>query len=132
MAIFALIILFASVGVVLLTDILKIDNGDMKMLVLAEEQKQMVLDRLDDVQGSFDEYIEVGSGITIHAWGILDIEGYRENDYHNGTGAFVETGRIADVSLDATIEDEFGNVEDYELSDEFCKKCWDYLQRVKQ
>ena len=123
--VFIIIALVASVAIVLFTDM--IEEMNMDKIELTEEQKQMVFNALDDVQGAFDEYLEVGKGIIVHMHGVLDINGYREK----GTGVFVETSRIADVSLDATIADDEGNEEDYELPDEFCKECWDYLQNVR-
>lgn len=97
----------------------------MRTIELTQAQKNIVLKKLNDVQGCFDEYIDVGEDVTVHAWGILDIVGYRENDYLNGTGAFIEKYRTADVTLEALVgEDE----ELCEVGDEFSKECYELLQ----
>lgn len=99
----------------------------MRTIELTQEQKNNVLHELSDVNGCFDIYIELDEHLTIHAHGILDIEGYRETDYLNGTGAFAETGRIADVSLEAFVYDE-ANEEACEVSSDFEKVCYDFIQ----
>lgn len=53
---------------------------------------------IHDESGTFDIDIELGS-LTVNATGEVDIEGYVEDDYLNGTGAFIETRRNATVAL---------------------------------
>ena len=93
----------------------------MRQIELTQEQKNMVLDELAEQQGVFDFWLPIGDDINIHAWGLLDIYGYRESD----NGGFNETGRIADVSIEAFVgEDE----EEVELGHEFETECWAALQ----
>lgn len=52
-----------------------------------------------DTNGKFCVDIEVGDGFTVTAEGYVEIGGYVEDDYLNGTGGFVETSRNASVEL---------------------------------
>ena len=83
----------------------------MKKLTLSEAQIREILSQLagvHDEDGSFDIDIEL-DGITINAKGSIELDGYKEDDYFNGTGAWVETYRSASVEL--TAFDEDGEVE---------------------
>ena len=83
----------------------------MKKLTLSEAQKHEIMSRLAEVhdeEGSFDIEIEL-DGIAINAKGSIELDGYKEDDYFNGTGAWVETYRSASVEL--TAFDEDGEVE---------------------
>ncbi len=83
----------------------------MKKLTLSEAQKREIMSRLAEVHdedGGFDIEIEL-DGITINAKGSIELDGYKEDDYFNGTGAWVETYRSASVEL--TAFDEDGEVE---------------------
>lgn len=83
----------------------------MKKLTLSEAQKREIMSRLAEVHdedGGFDIEIEL-DGITINAKGSIELDGYKEDGYFNGTGAWVETYRSASVEL--TAFDEDGEVE---------------------
>ena len=83
----------------------------MKKLTLSEAQKHEIMSRLAEVHdedGGVDIEIEL-DGITINAKGSIELDGYKEDDYFNGTGAWVETYRSASVEL--TAFDEDGEVE---------------------
>ena len=94
----------------------------MKKLTLSEAQKREIMSRLAEVHdedGGFDIEIEL-DGITINAKGSIELDGYKEDDYFNGTGAWVETYRSASVEL--TAFDEDGEVEiDIEIENEIYK-----------
>ena len=94
----------------------------MKKLTLSEAQKREIMSRLAEVHdedGGFDIEIEL-DGITINAKGSIELDGYKEYDYFNGTGAWVETYRSASVEL--TAFDEDGEVEiDIEIENEIYK-----------
>ena len=97
----------------------------MRRIELTQAQKDIVLGKLENVQGCFDEYIEVSEEITVHAWGRFDIVGYVEDDYYNGTGGFVEEYREVDVTLEAFVGE---TCEHCEVGDEFSKECYELLQ----
>ena len=97
----------------------------MDKIQLTKEQRDMVLRRLSDVQDDFCICVDVAEGITIQAKGYLYIEGYRENDYHNGTGAFVETSRTADIILTAFVGEDG---EECEVCSDFEIECFNFLQ----
>ena len=94
----------------------------MKKLTLSEAQKREIMSRLAEVHGEngdFDLDIELDS-ITINVKGSIELDGYEENSYFNGTGAWVETYRSASVDVKAFDED--GEVEiDIEIENEIYK-----------
>ena len=88
----------------------------MKKIELTGEQRAMIMGALAEVHdedGRFDIDIELDT-ITINAQGCIEIDGYAEDDYMNGTGAWIETYRAA--SVDLTAYDEDGN--EYEIDKE--------------
>ena len=88
----------------------------MKKIELTGEQRAMIMAALAEVHdedGRFDIDIELDT-ITINAQGCIEIDGYAEDDYMNGTGAWIETYRAA--SVDLTAYDEDGN--EYEIDKE--------------
>lgn len=100
---------------------------NIRTIELSQEQRDMVLHELDGQEGDFDLFIEVAPGIAVEAQGYVYTDGYREDDYYNGTGGFAETGRRADVILTVYVEHE-----DYEevcdCTREFEVECYNYLQ----
>ena len=81
----------------------------MKKIELTGEQRAMIMAALAEVHdedGRFDIDIELDT-ITINAQGCIEIDGYTEDDYMNGTGAWIETYRAA--SVDLTAYDDDGN-----------------------
>lgn len=88
----------------------------MKKIELTGEQRAMIMAALAEVHdedGRFDIDIELDT-ITINAQGCIEIDGYAEDDYMNGTGAWIETNRAA--SVDLTAYDDDGN--EFELDNE--------------
>lgn len=85
----------------------------MRTITLTKEQMQEVYDALDDVeQGNFETEVEIeveNGDLLITATGWLETDGYVEDDYRCGTGAYVETYRNASVELMATMYDEDGD-----------------------
>ena len=88
----------------------------MKKIELTGEQRAMIMGALAEVHdedGRFDIDIELDT-ITINAQGCIEIDGYTEDDYMNGTGAWIETNRAASVGM--TAYDDDGN--EFELDNE--------------
>ena len=97
----------------------------MKKITLSEAQKSVLMNGLAEIHdedGRFDINIEIDEEITINAKGWLELDGYREDDYYNGTGAWVETGRAANIDLTA-----YENGEPVELDKEIEKEAHKYL-----
>ena len=81
----------------------------MDTTVLTTEQRKRLMNALAEVKhqdGDFAIEVEVGGDISIEAKGSVMIEGYQEDGYHNGTGAWIETYRSASVELKATVYSE--------------------------
>ncbi len=79
----------------------------MERVTLTREQRQKVLEGLNAVReecGRFEVLTEL-DGLTVEAVGAVALDGYREDDYLTGTGAWVETYRLASVELTAYDED---------------------------
>ena len=99
-----------------------------KRVVLTQEQKDIVLSKLEEQQGDFDIFIEIDENLTIEAKGYMYENGYREKDYLNGTGAFVETSRDADVILTAFVSEAGDNEEVCDVESDFETECYNKLQ----
>lgn len=104
----------------------------MKTLPLTKLQVDAICKQLDDavsgIDGKFDIDVELDENITVNVRGQVETDGYYEDDYFNGTGAWVETYR--DVTLDVTAKayDEKTNTEtDYMIDPESEKAIYDYL-----
>lgn len=72
------------------------------MVTLTDRQLDAIKEKLAEARNeneAFNVEIDLGDGLTIVAYGWVEIDGYTENDYHRGTGAFVETYRAASVQL---------------------------------
>lgn len=103
-----------------------------KIITLTQEQKDIVLGKLEEQTGNFDIFIEINDDLTIEAKGYLYVHGYREDDYFNGTGAFVETSREADVVLTAYVYREGEGEKEgvFDVESEFEKECYEYLNKA--
>lgn len=80
----------------------------MKKVILTKEQREQLMDALislRDTNGHFDIDIEL-DGVTINVRGIINADGYVEDDYYKGTGAWVETSK--EVLVELTAYDEYG------------------------
>lgn len=74
----------------------------MTLIELTEAQMDKILNELADVRDVNDRFsieVAVDDSLTVTAKGFVEIDGYREDDYERGTGAFVETYRRAHVEL---------------------------------
>lgn len=95
----------------------------MRTIELSKEQREKVINALaavHDENGRFDIDIELDDALTLNAKGWLELDGYLEDDYYNGTGAYIETHRSASVEVKAFDED--GEVEiDIEIENEIYK-----------
>jgi len=79
----------------------------MRQIELTREQREQVMNALakvHDREGDFDIDIDLGD-LMVNASGYIDIDGYVEDDYMNGTGAWVETFRYASVEIYAYDEE---------------------------
>ena len=81
---------------------------------------QIILTEIDHIEdnGTFDIDVELNDDITVHMTGRLDTDGYYENDYYNGTGAYIETYRSANIELTATLYKADGNCEEVAIATE--------------
>ena len=81
----------------------------MKRIELTEEQREEIKSALQDVHdesGNFCIEVELGNYIaTVSGW--IELDGYTDDDYFNGTGAWIETYRDASVHI-ITLTDEDG------------------------
>ena len=80
----------------------------MRTIELSKEQREKVINALatvHDENGRFDINIELDDALTLNAKGWLELDGYLEDDYYNGTGAYIETYRSASVTLTAYNEE---------------------------
>jgi len=103
----------------------------MKTVELTQLQVDRVISNLaeeHDTKGRFVVDIKVDDSLEVTAEGWVDIDGYVEDDYYNGTGAFVETYRKADVKLTGWhYNHETDDEEEVEISEVSVKKIHDYL-----
>ena len=91
----------------------------------------MLKDRLADVRdtdGKFDVDVVIDYLLTVNVQGWVEVDGYVEDDYYNGTGGYVETYRQADVHLTAIVFnlDECSN-EACEVDDVTTREIENYL-----
>lgn len=75
----------------------------MKEYTLTPEQENEISNYLKGVEGAFSADFDFDD-IYVEAEGYVHSEGYREDDYFNGTGAWVETKREQIVNLYACDE----------------------------
>lgn len=92
----------------------------MRRIELTEEQREEIKSSLQDAHdesGSFNIQVDLEDYVA-QVVGFVEIDGYTEDDYFNGTGAWVETYRDASVFI--TLIDEDGNeyIVDRESQDE--------------
>lgn len=84
----------------------------MRRIELSEEQREAIKSALQDVRdesGNFDIDVDLEEYVaTVSGW--VELDGYTEDDYFNGTGAWIETYREASVTIKMTDEDgnEYG------------------------
>ena len=75
---------------------------------LTEAEIALIKDALAEAHeqdGRFNVEVELDD-MTIVAKGWLELDGYREDDYYNGTGAWIETVRNGHVELTGYTESE--------------------------
>lgn len=61
------------------------------MTAIDEMIANKIIESIDSNEGDFSLEIEVDDNIFVEVSGCYEIEGYEENDYYNGTGAWVTT-----------------------------------------
>lgn len=64
------------------------------------------LQKIANADETFNIEIPVADDITVFATGSIATEGYREDDYFTGTGAWIETNRETRVALTALVGKE--------------------------
>lgn len=98
----------------------------MRRIELTEEQRDEIKSALQDVHdesGSFNIQVDLEDYVaTVSGW--VELDGYTEDDYFNGTGAWVETYRDASVFI--TLTDEDGN--EYLVDRESQDEIYNYLK----
>lgn len=78
----------------------------MRTITLTDAQREDVLDALRDWRNEEKIKCEVSiDGFIIKIHGDLFIDGYQENEYYDGTGAYVETSREANLKIFCYTED---------------------------
>ena len=81
----------------------------MRRIELTEEQREEIKSALQDVHdesGNFCIEVDLEDYVaTVSGW--VELDGYTEDDYFNGTGAWIETHRVASVH-NITLTDEDG------------------------
>ena len=103
----------------------------MRTIELTQAQVDTIISKLAEVHDSSDNFsveIDVDDELTVTAEGFVEIDGYVEDDYYNGTGAFVETYRNASVTLTGwTYNQATDDDEEVAIGSESEKKVCDYL-----
>ena len=103
----------------------------MTQITLSNEQLATIKDKLAQAHNENDAFsveIDLGDGLSIVADGWVEIDGYTEDDYHRGTGAFVETFRSASVQLTGWAYDHLTEEEnEVEIAPESVKVIDEYL-----
>ena len=100
----------------------------MKTINPNRQQIDKVLEELEGVQGNFDIYVRIDENLTIEAQGYLTRDGYVEDDYFNGTGAFIETSRKADAILTGFLSDAGENEEVVDIEGEIVDEVRQFLE----
>lgn len=102
----------------------------MRTIELTQAQVDAICNKLAEVHDTSDSFnidIDIDE-LSVTAEGIIEIDGYVEDDYYNGTGAYVETYRNADVTLTGWVYNPFNEeIEEVEIDSESVKKVSDYL-----
>lgn len=98
----------------------------MRRIELTDEQREGIKSALQDVHdesGNFCIEVELGDYIaTVSGW--VELNGYPDDDYFDGTGAWIETYRDASVH-NITLTDEDGN--EYAADRESENEIYNYL-----
>ena len=98
----------------------------MKRIELTDEQREEIKSALQEVHdnsGNFCIEVDLGDYIATIS-GLVELGGYTDDDYFNGTGAWIETYRDADVHI-ITLTDEDGN--EYTADRESENEIYNYL-----
>lgn len=106
----------------------------MRTIELTQAQVDAIIGKLAEVHDTSDSFnidIDIDE-LSVTAEGNVEIDGYVEDDAHcgymNGTGAYVETYRNADVTLTGWVYNPFNEeIEEVEIDSESVKKVSDYL-----
>jgi len=99
----------------------------MKTITLTDAQREDVLNALMEWRDEdrINCLVDV-DGLSITIKGILYVDGYREDDYNSGTGAYIETDREASLTIRAHNEDG----EEMYVDDETETACIDLLEEL--
>lgn len=88
------------------------------MKAINETIASAIVENIEGCDGTFSVEIETANGVMIYADGSFEIDGYCEDDYFNGTGAWVTT--YARVWID-TVEAYDENGEAVEVDCDTCE-----------
>ncbi len=100
------------------------------MITLTKTQIEAITSKLAGLGNNetFNFDVDVTDELQVNVEGYLNITGYREDDPQNGTGAFVETGRRADVQLTGwQYNPRTEDIEEVAIDDESVKEVYNYL-----
>ena len=106
----------------------------MRTIELTQAQVDAICNKLAEVHDTSDSFnidIDIDE-LSVTAEGYVELDGYVEDDHHcgymNGTGAYIETYRNANVTLTGLVYNPFNEeVEEVEIASESVKKVYDYL-----
>lgn len=94
----------------------------MNTTAINEAIEDAILKSIDGYEGNFSLDIEIDANTFVEVSGCYGIHGYCEDDYFNGTGAWVTT--YADVAIDSCdvfTYDEDGNEVDNDIEPDLAK-----------
>lgn len=94
---------------------------------LTKFQRKLLIEELKTIEdGQFDYEVEIDNILTLYLKGSIKTDGYRESDYLNGTGAWVETSREAEIEIGASLND---NETKYTVDNFTQKIAYNFLNR---
>lgn len=79
------------------------------MKSVSEKIAEAIAENIDDSEGRFDLDVELDENTFVTVSGWYEFDGYREDDYFNGTGAWVTTyARVSVETVDVFTYDDDG------------------------
>lgn len=98
----------------------------MKTYRFSDEQKERIFDALTYERCDYGDFhleimFEDTTIVEIKGW--FDVDGYRDTDYFNGDGSFVETYRDSGIEEMKVFVDRVDESEEMAVEDSFVKEC---------
>ena len=104
----------------------------MNVITLTPAQRDAIIAELDEIEnGHYNIEVEFDEHLTVYAEGWFENGGYCEDDYFNGTGAWVETYRQGSIELKAIVTDDEGDQEECTIDEKSENILTDYLNTVQ-